>query len=92
MLLLFEHSENSEIYCTTDGVFILKRATISFLAQIPNEVVNTNSVARLRCSKGSGSVCMCKVESLTIIRNHNPKCNISSSYDISVNLHRNNAL
>jgi len=92
MLPLFEHCENSEIYCTIDGVFILQRATIAFLAQIPNEVANTNSVARLRCSKGSGSVCMCKVESPTIILNYNPKCHISSLYDISVNLHRNNAL
>jgi len=50
-----DHYEKSGISCTR-GFFHSERAIISFHVETPNEVMNRNSVARMRCSSESGSL------------------------------------
>jgi len=77
--------------------FNSETVAIFFCVQTPNEVVNRNSIARMKCSNESGSLHVWRWTkkrnlSLRITLNNNPRCNVSSLRGISANLFHSNAL
>ena len=56
MALQSDHCENSEILLHNIGLFNSERVATSFYVQTSSEVVNRNSVARMKCSNESGSL------------------------------------
>jgi len=97
MTLETDHCENSEICCTLKDFLILKELQSPFTYKLQTKSW-TETMLRAWSAQMNLVVYICKDEvkrenlSLSITLNHNPRCNISSFCDMSVNLICNNAL
>jgi len=68
-------------------IFYSERATICFYVKAPNEIANRSSVEQMRCANEPGSLYLCGMN-YKHNSEYNPRYNISSLCDISVNLLR----